>query len=153
MTKAFSVASWNVKKFKSTQECWQFANHKTRGVSEKGIRKTVITRIDRKCDFFIFICLDKKFNVAKTFVVPKEVIGRRRTITIPKEFKRKVKFSLKDYENQWKLITKFPKKLEGGSRRRITIPKHMIQMLGWSNGDDIEFRVDRDEIIMRKVRT
>jgi len=36
---------------------------------------------------------------------------------------------------------------------KITIPKHLLLMLNWNNGDEIEFRVDRDEIIMRKVRT
>lgn len=138
------------KKFKTTQECWHFSNHKTRGV------KKVVTTIDRNCDFFIFVCLDEKFNVAKTFIVPKEIIKTRRSISVPREFKRKVQFSLKDYENKWKLITKFPKKLEEAKsrpKRRITIPKHLIKRLGWNNGDEIEFHVDRDDIIMRKVRT
>lgn len=36
---------------------------------------------------------------------------------------------------------------------KITIPKHLVLMQNWNNGDEIEFRVDRDEIIMRKSRT
>ena len=44
------------------------------------------------------------------------------------------------------------KLLERNYQGRVTIPKVMVQMLGWNNGDDIEFRVDRDEIIMRKAR-
>lgn len=35
---------------------------------------------------------------------------------------------------------------------RVTIPKHVGQMLKLRNGDEIEFRVDHEEIIMRKVR-
>ena len=92
------------KKRKATQECWQFANHKAKVEWKNGVKKIAFTKTNRNCDFFIFICLDKKFNVAKTFIVPKKVIGTRRAITIPKEFKRKVKFSLKDYEDKWNLI-------------------------------------------------
>ena len=98
------------KKHKATQECWQFANHRIKVKSENGARKITFIKTDRNCDFFIFICLDKKFNIAKTFIVPKEVIGTRRAITIPKEFKRKVKFSLKDYEDQGNFNFIFKKK-------------------------------------------
>lgn len=51
-------------------------------------------------------------------------------------------------------MTKLTRKLViFNGQGKITVPKHLILMQGWDNGDDIEFRVDRDEIIMRKVRT
>jgi len=86
----------NVKKTNPcTREYWAFGNN---GTFNK--------KRDRKCDFFIFVCLDRKYKVKKTFIVPKKIIGERRIISIPKEFKQKSynAFSLKEYENKWDLI-------------------------------------------------
>jgi hypothetical protein len=61
-----------------------------------------------ECDFFVFVCLNKKKNVDKIFIVPQEVIKERDVVSIPKKFKHTSYngFTLKDYENKWDLITK-----------------------------------------------
>ncbi len=59
-----------------------------------------------ECDFYCFVCLDKKKNVDKIFIVPEKIISKRKIISIPKDFKQKSYngFCLKEYENKWKLL-------------------------------------------------
>lgn len=84
---------------------WTFSNHnnKSRGAYYKNNRTYVMymqTERDRDCDFFVFVCMDKIYKIIKTFVVPKEEIGKRMLITIPHSGEGR----LNKYYDMWELI-------------------------------------------------
>ena len=72
----------------------------------KSYKRGTFKQRDRICDFFIFVCMDKDNNPIKYYVVPKQIIGTRRVISIPKERKTfgEGKFDLEGFKNRWDLI-------------------------------------------------
>ncbi len=59
----------------------------------------------RKCDYYVFVCMDNNVPV-RYYIVPTEVIQARQVITIPVERKANSEFSLEDFREKWELITK-----------------------------------------------
>lgn len=92
----------NKEKYRFT---WEFANHgsKTAGAYYKNNRTYVMyaqIKRNRDCDFFIFVCMDKKYKIIRTYVVPKDIIGKRKLITIPFNGGG----TLNEYYDKWELI-------------------------------------------------
>ena len=67
---------------------------------------------DRKCNFYVFVGLDEKYEPEKVFVVPASVIGKRKVISIPRKFKQLSynRFSLHTFEDKFNEIADFNKK-------------------------------------------
>ncbi len=88
---------------------WQFANHKTHIQLENGYRKQLLSKRDRKCDFFALVCLDDNYNVIKTYIVPKEDIGTKRIIAIGEKERGQGKnegIYIK-FKDRWDLVQNF----------------------------------------------
>lgn len=84
---------------------WAFTNQQQ--IYQKGEQKdnmrfsrNKLSRRDRQCDFFIFVCLDKKCNPLKSYVVPKSIVKDRSGITIPEM--NDCEFT--EYYEKWELI-------------------------------------------------
>ncbi len=103
------IVSWNGAKTHKTM-MWGWNNGKDIYDCKGGALHKKIVKIDRDCDFFIFVGMDEDKNVKKVFIVPKEIIGDRMAIHEPVDRKHKNKFGefhLSDYENKWDLISLF----------------------------------------------
>ncbi len=105
-----------------TRKVWSFNNKKcSYKYMGRSTRSEKAIPIDRKCDFFVLVCLDKSgTRVLKEFIVPKEIVGKRMVLTIPYIFKKKNKDSLRKYEGKWNLIEDFGSSL---SPYKVNKPK------------------------------
>ena len=57
----------------------------------------------RRCDFYVFVCLDNNNLPEKFYVIPSFIINVvSNCITIPREYKRKKRFER--YENNWGIL-------------------------------------------------
>ena len=63
-----------------------------------------IRKNQKECDVFVLIGLNKNLNVDRLFIIPKEIIGNRKCISIPINSK-KTHHRYGDYENRWDIIT------------------------------------------------
>jgi hypothetical protein len=84
---------------------WQFANQSRKydGVIYKHKSSWVrykFSKRDRNCDFFVFVCMDENYNIVRTYIIPKEIIGNREIIVIP----YKNDNYLTEYYDKWELI-------------------------------------------------
>jgi len=101
------------------REIWQFANHQIdyRGMVKVDSFKYALREIkfkqrDRKCDFFICICLGKNFEIEREYILPKEVVGTKRSIVMGEKEQGigKEEGIYVKYKNKWNLIKNFENK-------------------------------------------
>lgn len=88
---------------------WSFQNNKMKVKYIKdGMVKFTPIRRNRKCDFFILVCLNKDSTPLKEYIVPKEVMGTTKSICIRDEESRKCpnKSKWDKYRDKWDLIKK-----------------------------------------------
>lgn len=104
--------SGNSGKYKTNKSyytyCYSFPNQSKYWETIKtGLQKSKMKSRDRRCDFFVFVCMSKENIPVKYYIVPKKIIGTRQVISIPDERKmfRKNSFNLEEYKNKWELIT------------------------------------------------
>ncbi len=86
---------------------WNFNNHKKIHTFSEGNDRCKRVARDRRCDFFIFLGMDKNKVIKKVFIVPKEEVGSRSVISEPVVRKTKRKDStlrLYEWENRWDLL-------------------------------------------------
>lgn len=83
---------------------WLFNNHHRQVTGSKdGKQFFKLVRRNRRCDFFIFVCLNAFEEWERIYIVPKAVIGTTQIIRILKNSKNS-KFN--KYEGVWELLTK-----------------------------------------------
>ena len=82
----------NRKDYKSLTQTWEFHNY-TRDKNRNYINR------NRKCDFFIFVCLNEEQKPIKTYIVPKDVIGEKMRISIPQSNKTMYSNFLEKWES------------------------------------------------------
>ena len=83
---------------------WGFGNSKTE-TKELGFNtyKRINHERDRNCNFFILVCLNDDFSVLKSFIIPKDIIGKRKQIAIGEG--NTARHQYRNYEEKWDLIT------------------------------------------------
>jgi hypothetical protein len=90
---------------------WAFSNYSRIQYYEKGarVRQKIIDR-HLVCDYFVFICMDKDMNIERVYMIPQEVVGKRRGVIIPKVAKfKKGGIEFKEWRNRWDLLTATPR--------------------------------------------
>ena len=83
---------------------FNFNNHTAQWTFKDGMQKNTFIKRDRQCDFFVLVCLGKNFEVLKTYIVPKKIIGNRMVITIPANPRYSRKGSIFEYEEKWEQL-------------------------------------------------
>lgn len=87
--------SWKSWSFLNSDDGYYFDKH--------GFKRHKPVARDRECDFFIFVCLDDKYGVKASYVVPKDIIGTRKSIVIGDS---REKGWLNEYKNNWEQLRK-----------------------------------------------
>lgn len=68
----------NGKDYSYEKMCFGFHNYSSSLVNKKIIQ----TKRDRKCDFFILVCMDENLKIIKTYIIPKKDFGDTKYVTI-----------------------------------------------------------------------
>ena len=87
---------------------WTFNNQSKEYIFKDGKMKESRKIRDRKCDFFVFVGMDKDKKITNTFIVPKEIVGIRQVLTEPVTRIRtntRTTLNLRDWEDKWESIT------------------------------------------------
>lgn len=81
---------------------WSFSNYKKNDFFE-GSKKShsECERIDRGCDYFVCVCLDKDKNIERCYVIPKKEVGTKMGICIGISDK---KHQYDKYRDRWDLL-------------------------------------------------
>ena len=81
---------------------WSFNNHKLDKITKiKNIPKyRGYLKIDRKCDYFVFVCVNNDFSINKCYIVPKKEVGIKTGIAIGTAKKSKYH----KWEGRWDLL-------------------------------------------------
>lgn len=101
------IESWNGQ-HTSTSIAWHWNNGKDVYDCKGGALHKKVVKIDRDCDFFIFVGLNEDGTTKKVYIVPKEIVGDRQAISEPVDRKRdggQGSFRIYQYENKWNLIS------------------------------------------------
>jgi len=80
---------------------WTFANHNISWKCDNGSMKSTISNRDRHCDFFICLCLDDNDKIVREYIIPKDVVGKKRLICIGQNNKKSY---TEQYKDRWDLI-------------------------------------------------
>ena len=81
---------------------WSFNNHKLDKIIKRGniVQYRGYAKVDRNCDYFIFVCTDDDFSIKKCYIVPKKIIGISSGIAIGEAKKSKYH----KWEGRWDLL-------------------------------------------------
>jgi|SRR3989344_26159 len=91
--KGLMTYSWNIWEFCNTaQQAKSLGNGR---VEYKNIKR------NRMCDFFVFVCLDKDYNLIKSYIIPKEMVRDRRIIVMGEKEEGNL---YNTYKERWDLI-------------------------------------------------
>ena len=85
-----------------SRDLWQFTNPR-----KQWSKKSPGGR-DRKCDYYVFVCLDNNKNPIKFYIIPNKLIGKISGISIPVN-RKTGKDPYEKYIGRWDLIKDYPK--------------------------------------------
>lgn len=83
------------RKGRKNRAVWSFNNHKNSG--KKMVRR------DRKCDFYVFVCLSNTLRPLRFYIIPNKIITSKYSFHIMQDEEINSIFS--KYKNKWNLIT------------------------------------------------
>jgi len=83
---------------------WQFANHKIKVKCDGGIITQQYFNRQRNCDFYVFVCLDRKGRrIVKSYIVPAECLTKAQQIQIyDGSSPRRSRYE--NYQEKWELL-------------------------------------------------
>ncbi len=62
---------------------WAFTNTDTKySIIKGGIKLRRWKKVDRKCDFFVCVCMNEDYSINKCYIIPKKEIGMKCGISI-----------------------------------------------------------------------